>query len=41
MQAMIERIKQGDIDCVLAYKLDHVSRDGLDYLTLESELKTN
>lgn len=39
MQAMIERIKQGDIDCVLAYKLDRVSRDGLDYLTLESELR--
>lgn len=30
MQAMIERIKQGDIDCVLAYKLDRVSRD-VDY----------
>ena len=39
MQAMIERIKHGDIDCVLAYKLDRVSRDGLDYLTLESELR--
>lgn len=35
MQALIRRIKQGDIKCVLCYRLDRISRDKFDYFKFE------
>ncbi len=35
MQALLKRVSQGDIKCVLSYKLDRISRDKFNYYAFE------
>lgn len=39
MEALIERVKTGDIRCVLSYRLDRISRDNFDYFIFEREME--
>lgn len=41
MQSMLRRISQGDIDCVLSYRLDRISRDQFDYFEFERLITDN
>ena len=38
MQALMKRLKNRDIGCVLAYKLDRISRNNLDYAEFEKAM---
>jgi len=41
IQALLQRIRQGDIDCVLSYRLDRISRDHFDYFEFERTIMDN